>query len=98
MTLMTDLTLNTLTHALCSSYVRRENRFYHVDYPTEALSRRDVEQAFIATLGTKFPAELLTSQLLKAVFDMAIERKHTDLTRSIAVWGGSMACHPGNSN
>jgi len=88
--------VDTLVLDLCATYVRRETRFYHVDYPTEPLSRRDVEQVFIGTLGNKVPAELLTSQQLKQVFDIAIERKHADRARSVPVWGGSMACNPGN--
>ena len=98
MSLITDLSIEVLVHSLCASYVRRETRFYHVDSPDQALSRRDVEQAFIATLGNNFPAELLTSTLLKQTFDIAIERKHTDRAKSVPVWGGSMACHPGNPN
>lgn len=98
MTIQTNILSNALVLALCASYVRRETRFYHVDYPTQSLSRRDVEQSFIATLGNRFPAEMVTHQILKEVFDKGIERKHNDLTRSVAVWGGAMACHPGNPN
>jgi hypothetical protein len=90
--------MDTLLTDLCSSYVRRENRFYHVESPNEPLSRRDIEQAFISTLPSKVPIDQITSELLKQVFGTGIERKHNDRARTIAVWGGSMACHPGNPN
>lgn len=98
MTMQSNLLFDTLCLDLCASYVRRETRFYHVDHPTEPLSRRDIEQAFIATLGTRYPIEQITQPLLRQVFDIGIERKHSDRTRSVPVWGGSMACHPGNPN
>lgn len=94
----TNLLQDTLVQNLCASYVRRETRFYHVNHPTQPMARRDVEQAFLLTVGTLVPADQVTNTLLKQVFELAIERKHTDRARSIPVWGGSMACHPGNPN
>lgn len=98
LTIQTSLLFDTLCLDLCASYVRRETRFYHVDHPTEPLSRRDIEQVFIATLGSRYPIEQITQPLLKQVFDIGIERKHSDRSRSVPVWGGSMACLPGNPN
>lgn len=90
-----DTTADGLLLALCSRYVRREQRFYHVDRPNEALSRRDMEQAFLNQIGAILPGVKVTSDILKRVYDLAIEKKHTDRQRSIPVWRGAMACYPG---
>ena len=90
---------------LCSMFVRNEQRFYHVDNPYAPLSKRDMEQAFLNIVSSMSARALdpsrefkLTNSVFRKVIDIAVERKHTDRTRSIAVWGKTMACHPGNRN
>lgn len=93
------------TELLCSMFVRSEQRFYHVDSPNIPLSKRDMEQAFlniVSSMPVKALAEAsgfkLTIAIFRKVIDIAVERKHTDRTRSIPVWGKTIACHPGNRN
>lgn len=62
-----------------------------------------MEQAFlnIVTAAANDNAEVphkLTNSIYRQVLDIAIERKHTDRSRSIPVWGRTMSCHPGNKN
>lgn len=90
---------------MCSMFMRNEQRFYHVDNPNTPLSKRDMEQSFLnITSSPPFKAlaeacgVTLTNSVFRKVIDIAVERKHTDRTRSIPVWGKTMACHPGNRN
>ena len=55
-----DPTFRILCEALSARYVRREQRFYNVTRPGEALSRRDMEQAFINQVQA-ITLQLLTS-------------------------------------
>ncbi len=91
------------TELICSMFVRNEQRFYHVDSPNTPLSKRDMEQAFLNIVSSTSVRALettnefkLTTAVFRKVIDIAVERKHTDRTRSIPVWGRTMACHPGN--
>ena len=85
-----------LIRLLASRYVRRENRFYHIDRPNEALNRRDVEQSFIQTVVRELPELPHDPATLKLVFRTAIELLQSDPRRSIPIWGGQQASFPGN--
>ncbi len=87
-----------LSEMLASRYVRREHRFYHISRPSEPLSRRDVEQAFLYQVKTVRLDTPITSEIMKRVFSHCIDLKHTDETRTISVWGGELVCQPGNTN
>ena len=87
-----------LAERLSSLFLRNEQRFYHIDSPNVALSRRDLEQAFLNIVSAEIPSDQLTSDVLRKVYEIAIERKHTDRARSIPVWGRTSACYPGNKN
>ena len=87
-----------LSEALSCRYVRREHRFYNVNRPGEPMSRRDMEQAFLNQAQALTPNTPNTAELMKRVFTHCIDVKHTDKTKSIPVWGGELAAHPGNPN
>ena len=87
-----------LSSVLAARYVRRETRFYNVDRPSGALSRRDVEQTFLNQAQQLVPNTPITPELMKRVFNYCIDIKHTDRTKSIPVWDGEMVCQPGNRN
>ncbi len=87
-----------LIRLLASRYLRQENRFYHIDQPTQALSRRDVEQTFMNTVGRELPDVALTVETMKAVFKVGIELQHTDQSRSIPVWSGQLKSYPGQED
>ncbi|WP_322889990.1 MULTISPECIES: primase-helicase family protein [unclassified Yoonia] len=86
-----------LTRLLAARYLRQENRFYHIDQPTQALSRRDVEQTFMNMVGRELPDIALTVETMKTVFRVGIELQHTDQNRSIPVWGGQLRSYPGEA-
>jgi len=92
-----DGSTNQLVKLLASQYVRRDNRFYHIDRPTEAISRRDVEQTFMHVARRELPDIELTPDLLKAVFRVGIELQHNETALSIPVWGGEIRSVPGSS-
>lgn len=92
---------------LCSLFIRNEQRFFHVDNPNNPLSKRDMEQAFLnivsspnvqAAIAESGKEYSLTNAVFRQVLDIAVERKHTDRTRSIPVWGRTVGCHPGNKS
>ena len=85
-----------LIRLLASSYVRRENRFYHIDHPTEPMSQRDLQQSFMQMIAVEFPDLPRDPQTLKAVFRIAIELQHTDRQRTIPYWGGQIRSLPGH--
>lgn len=88
--------LQVLVQQLATSYVRRENRFYHIDRPNEPLSRLDVELAFLTPASRLVPKEKLSSALMKQVFDKAIVQRSSDPNRCIPIWTGALEPHPGN--
>ena len=88
--------LQVLVKLLATSYVRRENRFYHIDRPDEPLSRQDIELSFLTPANKLVPKEKLTSALMKQVFDQAISQRSPDSNRCIPVWTGAKEPHPGN--
>lgn len=93
-----SLLVRELAEKLSACFLRNEGRFYHIDAPNVPLARRDMEQSFLNIIAPLYPKEQITNDVLRRVFDVAIERKHSDRTRSIPVWGRTSACHPGSIN
>jgi hypothetical protein len=89
--------LQVLVRLLATSYLRRENRFYHIDRPDEPLSRTDVELAFLTPASRLVSRGQLTSALMKQVFEQAIVQRNSDPNRCIPVWTGAKEPRPGNS-
>lgn len=85
-----------LIYLLATTYVRRENRFFHIDRPYESITREDLQRVFLT------PAKILNggvpvpSAVMKEVYDTAIRQNNADETRSIPVWTGTIAPFPGN--
>ena len=86
-----------LIRLLASRYVRRENRFYHVDNPTEPMSQRDVMQTFMQMLAREHPEVSRSPENLKLVFKLGIEQHQDDQRRTIPYWGGQIRSFPGNT-
>lgn len=88
-----------LAARMAVTFIRTETRFFHVTNPNAPLSRRDMEQSFINIVAqTVDRPERVTADILRSVFELAIDKKHTDRDRSIPVWNRTMACYPGNKN
>lgn len=93
----TDVSLTErLIQLLACSYVRRENRFFHIDRPTEPMSRDDLQRAFLCQAQTLNGGELPSRSVMKEVFDTAIIQMNANPLRSIPVWTGSIKPFPGN--
>jgi hypothetical protein len=84
-----------LIRLLASRYLRQENRFYHIDHPNQPLSRRDVEQTFMRTVGQELPEIVLTPETLKTVFKVGIQLQHTSQEHTVPVWSGQLRSYPG---
>lgn len=86
-----------LIRLLASRFVRRENRFYYIDSPTEPMSQRDVIQTFINILRLEHPDVSRSPENLKLVFKLGIEQHQDDQWRTIPYWGGQIRSFPGNT-
>ncbi|MDR5655121.1 primase-helicase family protein [Ruixingdingia sedimenti] len=94
---LTDSTLtDQLIRLLATSYVRRENRFYHVDRPAEAMSRDDLQRAFLTPAQRLNNGNPVSRAIIRQVFDTAIVQNNPDQFRSIPVWTGTILPFPGN--
>jgi hypothetical protein len=85
-----------LIRLLATSYVRNDTHFYHVDRPSEAISRDNLQRAFLSQAVALNGGQEIPKQILKEVFDTAIVQMNPNPYRSIPVWTGSIAPHPGN--
>lgn len=85
-----------LIRLLATSYVRRESRFFHVDRPTEALARDDLQRAFITQAAARNSGKEIPKDVMKKVFDTAIVQMNSNPNRSIPVWTGNSIAYPGN--
>jgi hypothetical protein len=92
-----DLT-EKLIRELATNYVRREGRFYDVENSETALSRDDLQRAFLARIQPRLQGEALPKNILKEVFDTAIFQNNPDPYRAIPVWLGRTTAYPGNPN
>lgn len=78
--------------------VRRDNKFYDIDRLGCPLSRNDVEMMLLNRIRAEHPQVPLSNELLKGLFRLLIEQRHTDIDRSFQVWNGASTCEPGNIN
>lgn len=85
-----------LIRLLATSYVRYDTHFYHVDRPSEAMSRDNLQRAFLYQAVALNGGQPIPKQVLKEVFDTAIVQMNPNPYRSIPVWTGSIAPYPGN--
>lgn len=85
-----------LIRLLATSYVRRENRFYHIDRPSEALSQQDLQRSFLTPAQVLNEGKEVPRSVMRQVFDTAIVQLNANPHRSIPVWTGGIAPYPGN--
>lgn len=85
-----------LIRILATSYVRKENRFYHIDRPSEALSQHDLQRSFLTPAQALNSGKPVPPPVMKQVYDTAITQMNANPFRSIPVWTGGVAPHPGN--
>jgi hypothetical protein len=90
--------ITALSSYLAKAYVRRDNRFFHVNNPGNPISAEDVRRISLNVFKHDFPEIELSNSLVKAVFERAIGAKHTDSNQSIQVWDGTLQCLPGVEN
>lgn len=94
---MTDESLTEqLIRLLATSYVRNDTHFYHVDRPSEAMSRDNLQRAFLYQAVAFNGGQEIPRAVMKQVFDTAIVQMNPNPYRSIPVWTGSIAPYPGN--
>jgi hypothetical protein len=86
-----------LIRLLATSYVRNDTHFYHVDRPSEAMSRDNLQRAFLYQAVALNGGQMVPKQVMKEVFDTAIVQMNPNPYRSIPVWTGSIAPYPANS-
>lgn len=86
--------VTTLSKAVSSWYVRRENHFYSVRNPSSSINQSDLQRACLFRIRDEFPEFEFDKEVLKRVFSKSIEARHTDQERSIPVWGRSQVCQP----
>ena len=87
-----------IAKAYGNQYVRRDNKFFDLDYPGTPLSKCDVERILLNRIREEHPDVELSVPAVRELFELLIEAKHTDRERSFQVWNGSIACDPGNTN
>lgn len=85
-----------LVRHLATNYVRKENRFYHVDRPSEALSQNDLQRSFLTPAQSLNNGQSVPKLLMKQVYDTAIVQMNPNPFRSIPVWTGGVVPYPGN--
>lgn len=85
-----------LIHRLATNYVRKENRFYHIDRPSEALSQNDLQRSFLTPAQALNNGQPVPKAIMKSVYDTAIVQLNPNPFRSIPVWTGGHVPYPGN--
>jgi hypothetical protein len=88
--------IDKLAAEFAQQFVRKDNKFFDVDYLGSALSRNDVEQMILNRIIEEFPEIELSSPLLKGLYLTLIQAQHSDRTRAIQVWNGHSVCLPSN--
>lgn len=88
--------IDKLAAEFAQQFVRKDNKFFDVDYLGSALSRNDVEQMILNRITEEFPEIELSSPLLKGLYQKLIQAQHGDRTRAIQVWNGHSICLPSN--
>lgn len=85
-----------ISKAVSSWYVRKDSKYYEVERLNVKLSMEDVQRACIFRIQEGFGHLKPTRDTLKEVFQLTIDKKHSDADTSIPVWNGSIVCAPGN--
>lgn len=83
-----------LTTALCSWFVRRDNKYYAIERLGTKLAKDDVMMIALDRFRDEFEDIDLSQPLLRDVFQHAIERKHAIPGQTIPVWDGREYCAP----
>ncbi|UWQ61853.1 hypothetical protein K3723_13430 [Leisingera caerulea] len=87
-----------LAAAYGSQIVRRDNKFYDIEHLGTPLSRVDVEMKILNLIAEEHPNLPLNNGIIKSLFKLLIDTRHTDRARSFQVWSGATICEPGNPN
>jgi chorismate mutase len=94
----TETTIQDLAKAYGNQIVRRDNKFYDIDHLGTPLSRNDVEMMVLNRIREEHPQAQLSNEVLKGLFKLLIETRHTDTERAFQVWNGTTVSEPGNAN
>ncbi|SMP37241.1 primase-helicase family protein [Shimia sagamensis] len=78
--------------------VRRDNKFYDLEHLGTPLSRVDVEMMILNRIREEHPQVKLNKEIFKGLFQLLIDKRHTDIDRCFQVWSGATVCEPGNPN
>lgn len=84
-----------LCRDLASRYVRRENRFFRRDNPTNSITTTDLKRVALFEMQQRHPDIDITDKLWREVCQYAIETVHADSSQTIPVWDGRQECFPG---
>ena len=94
----TETTIQDLAKAYGNQIVRRDNKFYDIGHLGTPLSRNDVEMMVLNRIREEHPQAQLSNEVLKGLFKLLIETRHTDTERAFQVWNGTTVSEPGNAN
>lgn len=83
-----------LCRDLASRYVRRENRYFQQDDPTNSITATDLKRAGLFEMQERHPDITITDELWRDVCQFAMETIHADRAQTIPVWDGRMECFP----
>ena len=76
-----------LIRLLATSYVRRERHFYHIDRPSESMTREDLQRAFLIPAQRLNNGQPVSSAVMKEVFNTAIIQNNADADKPCTVRG-----------
>lgn len=94
----TQKEIEMLATVFAQQFVRKDNKFFDVDYLGSALSRTDVEQMILNRISEEYPDVTMSTPLLKGLYGKLIQAQHSDRSRSIQVWNGHSVCLPGRTD
>ncbi|MDP2496343.1 DUF5906 domain-containing protein [Shimia thalassica] len=92
----TESNIKNLAKTYGNQIVRRDNKFYDIEHLGTPLSRTDVETMLINRIHAEHPDVPMSNELIKGLFKLLIEQRHTDTERCFQVWNGTAICAPGN--
>lgn len=92
-------TVSEIVQTVAQWYVRKNNKYYDVDLPGEALSRDDVERVITQRLHSEFPGnDDLVPDVVRQILQKVIRDVFVSPRESIPVWSGIRKSFPGNPN
>ena len=92
-------TVSEIVQTVAQWYVRKNNKYYDVDLPGEALSRDDVERVITQRLHSEFPGnDDLVPDVVRQISQKVIRDVFVSPRESIPVWSGIRKSFPGNPN